>query len=407
MTHSSPDLASPLSAISDLDPILASLTAEFSGRAAEHDRQASFAFENIARLRELGLLGLTVPKIFGGGVPSAFGGGEVTLSLAARIIRAIGQGDPSTALVLVMQYVHHIHLARDDRWPASLRERVQRDAVENGALINSLRVEPELGTPARGGLPNTIARRTPEGWRLSGHKLYSTGIPALTWLSVWGRTDDDNPSVGPFLVHRDTPGVKIIESWDHLGMRASGSHEVIFEDVLIPLDHAVDLRPPAAWARGFDPDQMAWMTVLVASLYDGVAQGARDWFAEFANERVPANLGAPLASLSRFQEAAGVIDALLFSNAIILQKIAEATDRGDYPSVRDCNFTKYIVTKNAIEAVEHALELSGNPGLTRSNPLERHYRDVLCSRIHTPQNDVILTSAGRDAFASRALREVA
>jgi len=59
---------------------------------------------------------------------------------------------------------------------------------------------------------------------------------------------------------------------------------------------------------------------------------------------------------------------------------------------------KYTVTSNAIRTLELALQLSGNHGLSRNNPLERHYRDVLCSRIHTPQNDSILTAAGRAAL---------
>ena len=53
------------------------------------------------------------------------------------------------------------------------------------------------------------------------------------------------------------------------------------------------------------------------------------------------------------------------------------------------------MTNHAIRAVELALQLSGNHGLARQNPLERHYRDVLCSRIHTPQNDAILVAAGK------------
>ncbi|MNO06445.1 hypothetical protein D3C81_2282130 [compost metagenome] len=53
------------------------------------------------------------------------------------------------------------------------------------------------------------------------------------------------------------------------------------------------------------------------------------------------------------------------------------------------------MTGNAIRAVELALQLSGNHGLSRNYPVERHYRDVLCSRIHTPQNDSVLVAAGR------------
>jgi alkylation response protein AidB-like acyl-CoA dehydrogenase len=56
------------------------------------------------------------------------------------------------------------------------------------------------------------------------------------------------------------------------------------------------------------------------------------------------------------------------------------------------------VTNNAIEAVAKAIEVSGNPGLARDNPLQRHYRDVLCARVHSPQNDSILMSAGRAAL---------
>jgi alkylation response protein AidB-like acyl-CoA dehydrogenase len=56
------------------------------------------------------------------------------------------------------------------------------------------------------------------------------------------------------------------------------------------------------------------------------------------------------------------------------------------------------VTENAIQVVQRAVELTGNPGLSRGNPLERHLRDVLCARIHTPQADTIRLAAGRAAL---------
>ena len=61
-----------------------------------------------------------------------------------------------------------------------------------------------------------------------------------------------------------------------------------------------------------------------------------------------------------------------------------------------------MVSAQAIKAVELAIEAAGNPGLSRRNPLERHYRDVLCSRIHTPQDDVVLGQVGRSALAEVA-----
>lgn len=95
-----------------------------------------------------------------------------------------------------MQYLHHLRLAENENWAEPLRQQVFQDAVERGGLINSLRVEPELGSPARGGLPKTVASRSAEGWRISGHKIYTTGIEGLSWLALWGRSDDSTPLVG-------------------------------------------------------------------------------------------------------------------------------------------------------------------------------------------------------------------
>ena len=66
----------------------------------------------------------------------------------------------------------------------------------------------ELGTPARGGLPHTVGERTADGWRLNGHKLYSTGCPILGYQLVWARTAGDNPLLGYFLVPGDAPGLR-------------------------------------------------------------------------------------------------------------------------------------------------------------------------------------------------------
>ena len=366
---------------------LDALTAAFAGTAAQHDRDASFPFENFRLLHEHGLLALTVPQ--------EFGGGGASLAEALEVVQAVALGEPATALVLVMQYIFHAAVPGRGIDPAVYR-RIARDAVENGALTNALRVEPELGTPARGGLPGTVARRTPEGWRISGHKLYTTGIPALTWLNVWGRTDEENPRVGGFLVHRDSPGIRIVETWDHLGLRASGSHDVILEDVLLPYDHALDLRPPGEIPPAFALF-VQWAAVLTAGIYDAVARAARDWLVGWAIERKPANLGASLSTLPRFQEAIGAIDGLLLANRCLLDRAAQ----GGLDAV-EANLVKHLVTENAIQAVQRGLEISGNPGITRHNPLERHYRDVLCGRIHTPQADAVLTAAGRAAFAAHS-----
>src|ERR1700733_9001563 len=121
--------------MADLDAALEVLPTKFAERAAEHDRVGSFPFENFSLLHEFGLLSLTVP--------CEFGGGGANLATTARVVRAIAYAEPATALVLIMQYLFHLGIVQSSRWPQRVGEIVQRDAVENGALINALRVEPE------------------------------------------------------------------------------------------------------------------------------------------------------------------------------------------------------------------------------------------------------------------------
>lgn len=362
------------------------LAAEFGARAAAHDREASFPHQNFADLQQAGLLALAAPRSLGGQGASAAQLGEV--------IGAVAQGCPATALVLTMQYIQHRGMGRPgSAWPVERARQLVQEAVQGVSLINALRVEPELGSPARGGLPATVARRTAEGWRLSGHKVYSTGAPALRWYVVWARTDDAEPRTGSFLVRAGQPGVRIEPTWDHLGLRASGSHDVLFDEVAVPADHVLELRLPKDWARG-EPAMQAEMAVMLGSLYTGVARAARHWLVGFLQERKPASLGAPLATLARAQEAVGRIEGLLFTNDRLIAGLAAALDTGAPLPSEESGLVKATTTHNAIEAVQSALALTSNHGLARKNPLERHLRDVLCGRVHTPQDDSVYLAAG-------------
>lgn len=361
----------------------------FAERAPLHDRVASFPVENFQELSEAGLLALPVPK--------ALGGAGAGVREAARVVSAVGKADAATALVLAMHYIHHLVIAKSGRWPAHLSERVSRDAVNGLALINALRVEPDQGSPSRGGLPVTTAKRAADGWHITGRKIYSTGAPILKWYTVWAKTDEAETRVGLFLVPAGLPGTEIVETWDHLGLRASGSHDVVFDDVVIPLDNEIEVRRPGEWGQP-DIAQSTIQAVLVGAVYDGVGRAARDWLIDFLKTRTPSSLGAPLATLPRAQEIVGGIEAKLAVNARLLDTFARDIDEGIALTSVEANILKLTVTNNAVAAVEDALSLTSNHGLTRANPLERHYRDVLCGRVHTPQDDSTKIFAGRLAL---------
>lgn len=109
---------------------------------------------------------------------------------------------------------------------------------------------------------------------------------------------------------------------------------------------------------------------------------------------MPSNLGARLASLPRVQQAVGAIEERLSANVLLLSSAARDADAGISLEGPRTALLKLTVTENAIAVAEGALKLTGH-GISRSNPLERHYRDVLCGRIHSPQEDFAHIAAGK------------
>ncbi|HWU02418.1 MAG TPA: acyl-CoA dehydrogenase family protein, partial [Novosphingobium sp.] len=259
-------------ALPDLsDAALAGITAQLAASAQEYDRSGAFPRANFDLLARAGLVGLTVDPAHGGA-----GAGYVD---ALRVLGAVAKGEPSTALILFMTYAFHAAPEKTTRWPSGLYAHLAREAAAGRGLIGTFRVEPELGTPVRGGLPKTTARRTAQGWEITGEKIYSTGSTGLDWFAVWARTDEADPQVGLFLVAPDAAGITIVPEWDHLGMRATVSHKVVFDAAPTPADWAVDLRAPAEWAPrpGEGNGQVLWNALAIATIYDGVARAARDW----------------------------------------------------------------------------------------------------------------------------------
>ncbi len=376
----------------DLDRLPA-ITAALAERAAEHDQEASFPTEGFALAHDAGLLTATVAPRHGG--PGA------GLADTVRILRALGTGDPAVALVTAMTLFQHAAEARAPRWPADAYQEFLTRAAAGPALVNALRVEPELGSPVRGGLPTTTARRDGDRWLLTGRKIYSTGAVGLDRMLVWARTDEDPVRVGAFIVRAGSPGLTVEPTWNHVGLRASRSDDVVLDRVPVPGDHTVGLTEAVGPVPGGRPDAVtaAWGALGLTALYLGVADAARDWLTGFLHERVPTALGTPLAGLSRFQTAVGEIETALVGAGVLVDALASRIDAGDPDqagrAAQQAGIAKVVGTRAAIDAVEQAVALTGNHGLTLDNPLNRHLRDVLCARVHTPQDDSVLTATGR------------
>jgi len=384
MTATLPTLQRP-----DLsDAALAAVTVEVAATAEEYDRSGAIPVAGIAAAHRAGLLTATVAE--------RFGGPGVSLLDTVRILVALGEGDPSVALLAANTLAAHQGQATAGHWPQAAYDELLRRSAEGPALVNAIRAEPELGAPARGGLPATTARRTADGWSLSGRKAYATGGAALANHVVWAVTDEPEPRVGHLIVPADAPGITWVETWDHLGLRASNTHDVIYDEVALPADAFLEIPRVDGVYR--DPAAVTGVASFGhPALYVGVARAARAAFVRYARERVPTALGRPIAETERIQTVAGEIDAQIALAETLLHGALLRTDTAHLPQLP---LLKVQIARAAIAAVETAVAALGNPALTRHQPFERHLRDVLCVRVHPPQEDAALLAAGRRLFST-------
>ncbi|WP_409566949.1 acyl-CoA dehydrogenase family protein [Methylobacterium sp. J-048] len=364
---------------------LAGVVERLAAGAPTADAAAAFPHAGIRVVHEAGLLELTVAE--------RYGGRELALGDVARLIAALGRGDPSVALISLMTLFAHQQQAQRSQWPEALYARVLAESRRAPVLLNAARAEPELGSPARGGLPQTRARRTAHGWSISGTKCFVTGCEGLAYFLVWASTDETPQRVGTFIVPAGAQGIRIVETWKSLGLRATGSHDVAFDAVEVGCDDVIGLT--SADVAGQDNRAHAASTLVLTALYLGVAEAAQEVFLGFAEGRVPANLGYPIARTERFITLAGEIDLLVGgARQLIFDALDHAADEPE-KLLR----ARLLAGRQLRQAVQLAVGTLGNPGLSASTGLERHFRDIQSVLVHAPQEDTLIAILGRTAFA--------
>ena len=366
------------------------LAPQVAAYATAHDRENSFPHDSFAALHAAGYLALTVPQEYGGQ-------GATPLELALAQER-LARGDGSVALAATMHLIYIGTIVQTRAWPAALFERFCREVVNEGALINSAASEPDLGSPSRGGLPSTTATRTAHGWCLRGRKSWTSLAPALRYFVVLTALHEEGqtPRRANFLVPADTAGLRIEETWDNLGMRATASHDLILEDIMLPEDALL----PDDSSRSAAVDPRGW-AVVTAAVYTGIAAAARDFAINYARNRRPNGMAGPIAELQTVQHRIAEIELLMLQTRSVLYSTAEAWEA--HPEQHDAlawqlAAVKYLATNNAIRVTDLAMRVVGSAGLTRGLPLERYFRDVRAGLGHPPMDDAALTLIGKHAL---------
>lgn len=361
--------------------------AEFGATAAEYDRTNSFPYPHWERMRESGLLAASVPVTLGGSGVDRIQDLVVTVSRLAR-------GDGSLAIGAAMHLTSFWYFSRllaappegaSDRTAGLLRLLLRRCA--RGRVVACVAIS-EPGTPL--GWPRTTARPGDGGYFIDGRKYFCTGSPAATMFLTTVRVPvgAGEERLGFAVVPRQTAGLTVGQNWDALGMRASGSHDVVFSACPVPADSVLVAGPLGALSAAMLPLTMVGALVLVGAML-GIAERAQELVTDGS---APAG---PAAAHDRARSRGPAVHQLVAENEIDLvagratvartaaildgrlpSRAAAGGDRPLHALMKEVQCANVAVKRAAIAVVDRALTVSGGRGYLSSHPLSRLYRDV-------------------------------
>ena len=361
-------------------PLARELGAQFAATAAGHDRDGSFVSEAYDVLREAGYLALAVP--------TELGGLGATIAQVAMAQAEMSKHCASTSLAVSMH--HHITLF------AAWRYRREMPGAEG--LLRRI-ADDRIVLVSTGGSdftrPNGTAEKVEGGYQLNGRKIFCSQVPAGDVFSTLFTYED--PERGRRVLAMAVPvkadGVEVLDTWDTLGMRATGSHDVQMTDVFAGDAQVASDRP---WGV-LDPPLLTIAShamPVITGAYLGVAEAARD-------HAVAALVGKPRADDPLVQRQVGLMNNKLQVARWALLGALDTIGPDPEPDVQRfaaAMAAKRCVAEEGIAVCDLAMEVSGGSGFYRRNPIEQCYRDIRAAKFHPLTPEQTLLHAGRVAL---------
>lgn len=367
--------------LTDEQKAIQSLAREFAQgevkpRAEQMDRDEAFPYELVAKMGELGFMGLPFPEEYGGA-----GGDTVSYALA---VMEIARADASTAITMAA----HVSLGATPFFLFGTEEQKQRYLVplaQGKRLWGFGLTEPNAGSDA--GNVSTKAVLRDGSWFINGTKAFITNSGTdisggTTITAVTGTRPDGRPEISNLIVPQETPGFTRSKKYKKMGWRASDTRELSFVDARVPEDHLLGPR-----GEGYKQ----FLTILdggrisVAALSIGLALGAYDEALAYSKERHA--FGRPI---SKFQAISfKLVDMLteIEHARLMMLRAAWEKDRGrDY--VQSACFAKLFAGELSHRVVNEALQIHGGYGFMDEYPISRMYRDQKINEIGEGTNEV-------------------
>jgi alkylation response protein AidB-like acyl-CoA dehydrogenase len=350
----------------DWPALMSELGPRFAARADNYDAADAFVTENFTELKSRG--------VFAAGVPRELGGGGASYPELCAMLRALAHYCGSTALTLSM----HTHAVATIVWrwrrdPKPVQDFLRRIVHDRLVLVVS---------GASDGLNSSgTAERVDGGWRVNARKIFASGSPFgdLLMTQAVDRASETEQVVLHFPISLRNGDAQVQDTWHVLGMRGTGSHDVVITDAFVP-DSAISLRRPRGkWTPMFHLFACTVPLPLVYAVYLGVAEAARDRALALAHKR-PDEPALPYL--------VGEMENELASARMAHRDMVDAADSCEDPGPETTNrimIDRTLVGRAVTRVVEKAMEVAGGSSFYRKSGLERMFRDVQGARFHPPQ----------------------
>lgn len=353
--------------------------------AAEIDRTGEYPLELFGKMGELGFMGLTVPPEYGG-----TGTDAVSYSI---VVEELARECGSTALGVA---AHNslacgpiVILGNEAQKKKYLPELASGQAV--GAFCLT---EPQAGSDASN--TKTTAVRKGDRYILNGTKVFVTNGGWARYLVATAATDPDAGARGisAFIVENDFPGFVVGTRERKLGLRASGTYEIVFQDCEVPVENL--LGEEGSGFRAF-MKTLEGGRISIGAFAVGLAQGAYDAALAYARERH--QFGKPIADLQATQMKIADMETEIHAARLMVYDAARRKDAGE-PFGRYAAMCKLFASEVAARVTYEAVQIHGGYGYIREYPVERIYRDAKLAEIGEGTSEIQRMIIARDVLGA-------
>ncbi len=373
---------------------------KFAPRAAQHDTEASFPFDNYADLRSAGLLGICVPRAYGG-----LGGDFASYVMVAA---EIGRHCGATALSYNMHVcscmwsgfiADALDMSPEQRADHESNRRLHYANIIERGLVYSQPFS-EGGAAAAGKAPwGTLARKVDGGYVVSGRKIFASLAGAADFYGVLCTLDKPGATQRDSLylaVPAQADGVSVTGDWDPLGMRGTVSRTLLFKDVFVP--DTARLMPEGLYFQA--AMRFPHMFATLSPTYMGIAQAAYDFTVQYLRAEVP---GMPPVKRRMYPTKQVAVAEMRIrleqTRALFLQNARDAVVDPDKDTRMRLYAAHFTIMENAAWMASQAIRTCGGQSLLKSLPLERLYRDARCGSLMLPWTaELCLDRLGRECL---------